>query len=233
MKWNYFSIVVAFLFLPVITSANVIYQRLPNGNTVTNPVTITFSFDQSDLIDDDNDSNSYCIALESTTNTRFQNEMPFTRGLTMSGVATFNEPIGTEIVSVVAYGNDDNVPCSNGTATSAFYIEFENADPGIAFTFIENNNNNNQLWGSAGLFGTTTNIASVVATGVTTTGRAVWPLFLFLGVAILFALAIKLQDFIMASGEKLANQNQSKFKRTGNYRSFKRGKKELPGLWDK
>lgn len=60
-------------------------------------------------------------------------------------------------------------------------------------------NNFNQTWGAAGMFGTTSMLATV-ARGVQDTGAPIWPLFAFLGVPLAFIIAVYLRDFIIAAG---------------------------------
>jgi len=81
--------------------------------------------------------------------------------------------------------------------------------------------------------GPSTNLLAAVAGGVTSTGTNIWPLFVLVGVALAFVIAVKVQSFIMAAGAKERGevQKEQKYARHGDYKAFKRGRKNFPGLW--
>jgi hypothetical protein len=67
---------------------------------------------------------------------------------------------------------------------------------------------NNNIFGASGLLGTSTNLLASVAVGVTDTGASIWPLFVFLGVALAFVIAGKVRDFIMEMGAAQRKKEQ-------------------------
>jgi hypothetical protein len=53
------------------------------------------------------------------------------------------------------------------------------------------------------------------------------------GVALAFVIAVKVQSFIMQAGaqSRTNTEKEQRFARTGDYKAYKRGKKNLPKLW--
>lgn len=259
MKWGGFFLLVTLLSAPGLSLASANLTGISNGGNIDNPVNIVVTLDNLSDLGTQIPANSQYWGLEITIDgSNFYpqlcvpvNELVYNW--------TGNLPLAVnDSYEVKLYGSNDFANCGVGNTfnegwVSITFDEFTCTgfwDPFGEMCFTDFNPLSsgtitineyiappvtvNEVWGAGGLFGTSTNMASIVASGVTATGANIWTLFIFLGVLVAIYIAIKVQDFIMLSFAPVEAPKTKKRRgvdRTGDYKAFKRGKKELPGLW--
>lgn len=239
MKKTLFSL--AILFFLIDPSFTFAYSY--NIEQIYPPVQIAVSFLATDDEQNGNwESPFYCVYMEGVADLAFSTGPSIAIETENTHVFTFSVIPGQEFGDIAVIGQDTSAPCSLENTdgdTDYLYVAHYGVD---SFTVIEAPTPPTYTPPHFSLVSSSTSLIAAVGgsvrTGVQTTGASLWPLFVFLGVAIAFIIALQLSVFTKRTVDMPKQSKKSRGYPKGHpdYKAYRKGRriieKELPGFFD-